>query len=142
VLLIVSISNRGQMPSIARGYDLTMTTPEGASINADKQALPREIRAPATGGERIYYQEDALYNKTNDIPITAGGAVTGILYYILPGIHADKVRQEGNIFTLQFADVNGKQYTVHYTMKGQPTKDIPYIPGLRFPVPPDKGKQR
>ena len=134
LLMIATIYNSGA-PSFADGYRLTIKVPGMANdIIAAPQVLPERMTLKnEDGSSATYYGEDALYNKTTATPIPTGGMVRGILWFIVPNVNRDTIRQPDTQFILSFTDALNEEHTVE-RRAGVFSGSAPlYIPGLKPP---------
>jgi hypothetical protein len=81
---------------------------------------------------RLFYQADALYNKTMT-PIPTGGAQPGLLIFRIPRVNTKEIFQKGTRITLEFQDVGGKKYSCSQIGTGI-SEPLMYVPGLESPV--------
>jgi hypothetical protein len=132
VTVWAAISNTG-MQSIAKEWQLLVDFPDGKCANGNLTFIPKQMTFFSPGGNRVVYQEDALYNKAMT-PIPTGAEITGVLMFVVDVPLKDL--QTGNVkMTLSFKDIFGKPYSCFIVTKGINDEQIRYVPGTKSPVP-------
>jgi len=129
VMLMVSITNSGNMPIVATDYDLKALLLDEHELTGVRQKLPPSMSFEAAGGKtETYYETDALYQKTLK-PIPVGGMVVGILLFTFPTMAEDAFKEKLKTITLTFQDVRSHTYSASASPIGTMLPPN-YIPGL------------
>jgi hypothetical protein len=126
-----SISNIG-MQSIANDWHLYLDFPDGKHTEGQGSFVTKKTTFPTPKGDRIVYQEDALYNKALT-PIPTGGQINGVLLFEFPDLSVQDLLIQNVKVTLTFKDVSGKSYECFFVLTGKGV-DWRYIPGTRSPT--------
>lgn len=131
VVLVVSLRNSG-MPTVAEGWSLAATLPNGESAKGTPLFLPDKLTLSGPTGEIAYQGTDALYDKAIKGPIVFGGMVRGVLWFAFPSVPIDAFNQPGTTLVLSCVDVLGKKHSAVRKIgafSGSPR----YLPGLESP---------
>jgi hypothetical protein len=142
VLIMVSITNRGNKPSIADGF---MATVENGPLRLSE--YPTLIRP----GYKLFGSDGSVVAefKSGDnigdkasTPIPVGGRVRGWIKYLFPGISAQKLHvDQGACWTITFNDYLGKEYHISPNPSKLTGHGIMYYPGAEQPFNADAFKR-
>jgi len=129
VLLLVTIGNKGYMPSIMHGATLIANIDDHQFAGVLLE-MPNSITLDHPSGKTYtFYKEDDLLPKAQ-IPIQPGAAVSGVLLFNIPGLNRDTVRGSKLFFVFECKDIMGHIYKEKLTRN--PALVPPYrIPGVR-----------
>jgi hypothetical protein len=135
IIVTATVSNLG-MPSIVRKWTLNIKLPDGQMITPEPNVVPMRITADSPSGQPMeIYGEDALHNK-GMTPIPQGGAITGILLYVVRNFPREQIYQDGTLVILGFEDVVGKKSEATLRLGPHRAKNWMYFPGMKSPIPP------
>lgn len=128
---VVSITNRGEMPSVAYSWGLRVDLVDGRTIDIGFHHIEDEIVLRHDDGERRYSSSDTIYEKVSSDPVEAGARRSGILHARTSELTRDMVMREGTTFHIRFSDVLEQEVAAEETLEGPPTGFDRYYPGVR-----------
>jgi hypothetical protein len=139
VFIVANVVNTGA-PSIAEGYHLTVTLPDGtkySDIAPFKTTEQKDMRLflghSSTGESVVFSQADTLFEKTFAKPIEKGTRVRGVLGFALPvGVEPKSVKAKGTTFSLSCRDISDNTVEARAEWRGD-AEQPRYYPGLTYP---------
>jgi hypothetical protein len=118
VSLVVSITNAGP-PSTAQGWTLEVSSPSLATpIVVEPVHVNGIVEMPGTNGQKVDLGKEDLVLKTAQVPIANGGAVKGILTFVLPKTSENSLSNNKASVTVRFKDSRGTSYQTPKTVIG------------------------
>ena len=131
LILIVSLRNTGQVPSVAENWQLTITKPgERDSIATMSVGITKGIVIRYRDGKvERFGKRDSLFEKTFQEPIGVGAAKRGIAQFFVPGIVLDPAHIVGLKLNLVFSDTLGHGHLMETEANKAITESL-YFPGL------------
>ena len=118
VSLVVSITNAGA-PSTAQGWSLEVSSsdhPTPAVVEAVH--VNGMVEMPGTKGQKVDLGKEDLALKTARVPIGSGGAVKGILTFVLSKTSEKSLSNNNASVTVRFKDSRGTLYQTPKTVIG------------------------
>jgi hypothetical protein len=118
VSLVVSITNAGP-PSTAQGWILEVSSPSLATpTTVEPVHVNGIVEMPGTNGQKVDLGKEDLVLKTAQVPIAKGGAVKGILTFVLSKTSEKSLSNNKASVTIRFKDSRGTPYQTPKTVIG------------------------
>jgi hypothetical protein len=132
VILIMSVSSL-RAPSIAEGYSCSVRTLSGQTFSGQLWQVPATVTLERDEGQPpvILQGIDALYEKTAERPIEAGGLRRGVLIFVFRSAH--ERFPLGSTVTIGFLDVLKKSYSAEIVVPKNPDSSLKRYPGIHYP---------
>lgn len=136
-MTVLALYNNGA-PSIADGWEMTVTIPEMAPVKGDRVQLPPIMNIQAIeGGTRTFLASDALYEKSIVAPLANGGMVTGILQFRFDTLSKDQINRGDASFTVKCFDSRGEAHEITFDRSMMPHSGTSrHVPGIQTQTPP------
>ncbi|WP_159728541.1 hypothetical protein [Methylosinus sp. Ce-a6] len=129
VLLVATIKNRGNMPSVVDNYSLELNI-DGQSFQGKLVMVPNTVTVDVNEKQNLtLFGTDALYDKTRT-PIYPGSMITGVLLFSLDEVSASSLKRSGISFNLKYKDINGRENSILYKANHR-IGIAGYIPGIK-----------
>jgi len=109
VLLVATIRNRGQAPTTAEGFKLTVKAPDGNTFTGDRATLPQRGKFSTVDGPDIWLSSDDDLGRKATTLIPRGAHMRGRLASAFEKLPKKDLQAKGNVFTLTIADNWGRQ---------------------------------